>query len=39
MIVRTRKDQKGIKEEESMIIASGARWRCFPLPHQRHGGG
>jgi hypothetical protein len=25
MIVRTRKDQRGIKEEESTIIASGAR--------------
>jgi hypothetical protein len=39
MIVKTRKDQSGIKEEESTIIASGAHWRCSPLPHQRHGGG
>jgi hypothetical protein len=39
MIVKTRKDQRGIKEEESAIIASGAHWRCSPLSHQRHGGG
>jgi hypothetical protein len=39
MIVRTRKDQRGIEEEESTIIASGAYWRCSPLPHRRHGGG
>jgi hypothetical protein len=38
MIVKTRKDQRGTKEE-STIIASGAHWRCSPLPHQKHGGG
>jgi hypothetical protein len=39
MIVKTRKDQSQSKEEESTIIASGAHWRCSPLPRRRHGGG
>jgi hypothetical protein len=33
MIVKTGKDQRLIKEKESTIIASGAHWRCSPLPH------
>jgi hypothetical protein len=39
MIVKTKEDQRRIKEEESTIIASGAHWRCSPPAHKRHGVG
>jgi hypothetical protein len=34
-----KKIKSRIKEEELTIIASGARWRCSPLPRRRRGGG
>jgi hypothetical protein len=34
-----KKTKSQIKGEELMIIASGARWRCSPLPRRRRGGG